>query len=111
MTLIASPTPGITALLRHARLVAIECHSGEPATVTNLRRWGDSMRSAVIAQVFAGLWKEFGVTELAHISGLRVEVVLGNELSGEPPLKINWDFSRTKLPNLVVENARPEEPS
>lgn len=111
MTLIASPTPGITALLRHARLVAIECHSGEPATVTNLRRWGNSMRNAVVAQVLAGLWKEFGVTELAHISGLRVEVVLGNESAGEPPLKIEWDFSQTRLPNLVVETVRAEEPT
>lgn len=105
-----TPTPGITALLRHARLIALEVHHGEPATLETLRKLGESIRNAVIGQAAAGLWKDFGVTDRAHISGLRVACVYGDVEAGEPPLKIEWDFSQTRLPNLVVESDSPERP-
>lgn len=99
-----TPTPGITALLRHARLTAIEQHSGEPASFYMLAQLAASIRDVVISQVLVGLWKDFGVTEREHIENLHVECVLRVRAQ---KIDIEWDFSKTRLPNLVVESDHP----
>jgi len=106
-----TPTPGITALLRHARLIALEDLSGQAATSQNLQRASTIIRDTVLRQVLAGLWSEYGVTDVNQMLGLQVEVVIGARLRGESPLKINWDFSRTALALLVVDDQRPERSS
>ncbi len=109
-----TPSPGITALLRHARLVALEELSGQPATLGpdgTLALAAKLMRDVVIAQAAAGLWAEHGVTEPGHIHSVRVECVFGDVSRGEPPIKIEWDFSQTLLKNLVSTNDPPERAS
>jgi hypothetical protein len=69
------------------------------------------IRDTILRQVLAGLWSEFGVTDVNQMFGLQVSVEHGNRLRGEPPLKINWDFSRTALALLVVDADKPERTS
>lgn len=99
-----TPSPGITALLRHARLLALEEFSGQPSTFDVLKRVSEYIYLCVLRQVGAGLWKEYGVEDLKQMTPLRVRVEYGNQLLGESPLKIEWDFSRTALRMLVVES-------
>lgn len=103
-----TPTPGITALLRHARLVALEEFSGQRATEEVRLAVAECIRTTILRQVIAGLWKEYAITDHRQLEHLRVSVQFGNTLIGEPPLKIEWDFSRTALPLLVVSNDKPE---
>ena len=62
------------------------------------------MRDVVIAQAAAGLWAPHGITEPDHIRGLRVSCAFGDVARGEPAIKIDWDFSSTRLAGLVVES-------
>ena len=104
-----TPTPGITALLRHARQLALQELSGQPATLGadgTLAIAAGIMRDAVIAQAAAGLWVPYGVTEPDHIRGLVVTCAFGDVARGEPAIKIEWDFSRTRLAGLVVESTK-----
>lgn len=102
-----TPNPGISALLRHARLTALQEVSGKPATLEALASTAEIIHATIMRQVSTGLWSDYGVRDVAQMRELVVEVVLGDTGAGDPPIKINYDFARTALPALVVENAWP----
>lgn len=104
-----TPTPGITALLRQAEKTALEKMSGQPVTTGpggTLEQLGEIIHTIIMGQILAGLWDDQGVHEFHQMVNLRVAVVFGNPLVGEPPLKVEYDFARTTLPTLVVKRAR-----
>ncbi|MGN6110091.1 MAG: hypothetical protein ACTHU0_33605 [Kofleriaceae bacterium] len=102
-----APNASISALLASARAFGLERMAGLDASPENLEDLARSIYHCVLLQVFAGAWAEHGVRRRPQMVGLRVEVVLGNQLLGEPPLKIEFDFSKTALPLLVVETLDP----
>lgn len=100
-----TPSPGITSMLRIARNAALAAMSGRPATLGpdgTLAQLARVMRDVVLAQAAAGLWREHGIEQPDDVSGLRVECAFGDVSKGEAPIRTEWDFSRTKLQNLVV---------
>ncbi len=99
-----TPSPGVTSLLNQARASALEKCSGQPATLQSLAELSGTIRMIVLRQVYAGLWTEHGVADPAGLAGLRVAVTFGNVLVGEPPLRVDYDFSRTAMPLLVVRS-------
>lgn len=106
---LTTPTEEISKLLAAARQQVLERFSGQPATLGpggTLERASDVVYWTILGQVAAGMWRKYGVADVDDMRGLRVEVGLGNQLLGEPPLKIDYDFAKTALPLLVVSNAR-----
>lgn len=105
-----TPSPGITLLLREARAAALAAHAGRPASDDALAELAADVRREVLHQVDRGEWTPHGVLRIEAMLGLRVTVVPGRTLLGEPPLRIEFDFARTALPLLVVrsEKARKE---
>ena len=100
---ISTPTPAISELLMCAQEQALKTHGGgEEATPAALKHFASGVRFAVLQQVALGLWEQFGVVEYSHISGLRISARLGNTLIGEPPIVVEYDFMKTRLPALIV---------
>ena len=94
---------GITALLNEAKDRATERFLGQHV---NVERVADHIRLTVLVQAELGRWAEYGVRSQDDLYNLRVRCVPGNTLVGEPPLKIEWDFSHTVLRLLVVESEK-----
>jgi hypothetical protein len=97
-------TPSIDTLLASARIAALEAISGKPATLQNLATFGAIVRNTILAQAAVGMWVAHGIGDVSQIAGLKVEATLGNRLTGEPAIKLDYDFSQTNLPLLTVKN-------
>ncbi len=97
-------TPSIDTLLASARFAALEAISGTPATLQNLKTFAHIVRNTILAQAAMGMWASHGITNMAQMTGLKVEATLGNPLTGEPAIKLDYDFSKTALPQLTVKN-------
>lgn len=96
----------VTRLLEAARVQGVRALNGRPADPDALHELATAIRGAVFEQVERKLWAAWGVETLADVGGLGVRARLGNPLF-EPPVVIEWDWSRTKLPRLVVKASRP----
>lgn len=97
-------TPSIDTLLASARWSALEAISGKPATLQNLKTFAHIVRNTILAQASMGMWKGHGISAMSQIAGLRVEATLGNPFTSECAIKLDYDFSKTALPLLVVKN-------
>lgn len=96
------PTPGIHALLRHARLVAFYALANEHVGLEYFTRIDRLIRDAVLTQADAGLWSEYGVASSRDLVQLAVRSRHGIIGRNETPIVVDWDFSRTKLSTLVI---------
>ena len=111
-----TPSAGITALLRQAQITALEWVSGTDASAQTLELLAHEVRRVVVRQAMLGLWDDYippqdpadpqTSLERSRFGALKVDVVFGNTLVGEPPLKVEYDFSRTSLPMLVVKSQK-----
>lgn len=95
-----------TALLNTAQNVAIQAMYGVPAIPVELYRLAARIKAAILTQVALGRWVKLGVHDPDDLLELGVTAVLGNTLVGEPPIKIEYDFKRTKKPYIVVETVK-----
>lgn len=95
-----------TRLIDIAHRAAVSKLEGVDADDNSLRRLGLLIRAAVLVQVGLGMWSKLGVTKHAEMMGLVVTCTLDKSaaLRGEPPIRIKYDFSRTKLSTLIVEH-------
>lgn len=96
----------VNYLLELARKYALNEIGPVVATPHNLDLLAQHARGAVLAQVRVGLWAKLGVTDPEQMAGLKVTAVLGQELFGEPPIKLEYDFTKTKLPMLTMKSVR-----
>lgn len=74
--------------------------SARTATQENLDRLAAMIKERIRDQVADGLWP--GVVA-GGMNGLVVYCRLGNRLLGESPIQIEYDFSRTVKPALIVD--------
>jgi hypothetical protein len=98
-----------TRLIDIAHRAAVSKLEGIEADDSALRRLALMIRSAVLVQVGLGMWSKLGVTKHAEMMALTVTCSLDQSaaLRGEPPIRIQYDFSRTKLSTLIVEHKQP----
>lgn len=94
-------------LLNKARGVAVAQLDGRKVNKPVLEELAHRVRGEILDQVIRGEWGVLGITELDHIQGLRVTARRGVGLL-EPPIVLDYDFSRTKLARLAVyKTVRP----
>lgn len=98
---------GVTRLLDEARAFAISRTEGLEATPANLRELAALAKGLILKQVLLGSWAAHGINHIYEMQGLVVSARLGNQLIGEPPIALEFDFAETKLMTLVVESKRP----
>lgn len=103
-----TPSPFISQLLLTAERSALERFSGQPATLGpdgTIAQMAEEIRGTVVHQVWLGMWDEMlGPNPTTHYDSfdrLRVEIVL--DLAKEPPLQVEYDFSKTALMLLQVK--------
>lgn len=81
-------------------------NDGVPPVATEgaLERLAELSRDYVRWQASYGLWEPLGLKDWRGLDALKVTYELGDVSAGEPPIKINYDFSKTALPTLVVKS-------
>jgi hypothetical protein len=97
-----------TRLLNIAQTAAVWELAGEGginATPENLAELARLVRKALLLQVELGLWRAFGIGagETAKIAPVVVTTRFGNKFT-EPPVVVDYDFSRTSVPLLRVRS-------
>lgn len=102
----------VSALLNEAIAGAATAMLGAEPTDENLAELASRVRSNIVAQVYFDRWSRYGLKLVDDVDGLVVTAGLGNELIGEPPIKLAFNFTRTARPTLVVEmtNGKAVEP-
>lgn len=95
---------GVSRLLNAARAIAVGELDGKPATKDNLDLLAATIRREVLRQADRGLWTPWYVDRAADVAGLVVTARRSNPLLRgiEPPIVVEWDWSKTKLARMVV---------
>lgn len=95
-----------TVLVDAAHRAAVAKLDGLKPTRENLDKLGELIRRNILVQAALGFWKPLGVISPAELQALVVDVQLlsGSLLAADPPIRIAYDFSRTKLSTLLVEH-------
>lgn len=101
-----STHPTLTEILNQARAAALKKLDGEPATPYTLSKLARAVHSAVLTQAALGQWRGFGIVDPDDLMPLEVTCSFGNVLVGEPIIKIDYDFKRTRLPFAVAESEK-----
>jgi hypothetical protein len=93
----------ITARLNAARDVAVKSMIGTPVTPVALADLASRIYCGILEDVANGNWSKFGVVDPDDLIKLDVNVRVARNLN-EPPIVVEWDFSKTKLSSLLVES-------
>ena len=96
--------PTLTELLNAARDAAVKQCDGAPATPYTLSKFARAVHSAVLTQAALGQWRGLGIVDPDDLMPLEVTCSFGSVLLGEPAIKIDYDFKRTRLPFAVAES-------
>lgn len=96
-----------TRLIRKAEMTAIASLEGMKATPKALAELAHRIKRAIIAQVMVGQWRELDVHEVDDVSALVVTASMNKRLVGKP-IRLTYDWKRTKLKLLLVEPEKPE---
>lgn len=106
MTRVRTSREDISGLLSAAQRAAARELGQVPATQDNLDLLAAHVHKFVMLQVIAGAWAGASVTDVRDLMGMRVTARLGRPLHSEPDVKVEYDFTRTRLPLLLVEQLR-----
>ena len=94
----------LTDLLNEAQAAAILAMNGAPAIPSELATLAAHVRGVILTQAALGRWSHLRVHNPDDLVDLKVTASLGNRLVGEPPIKIEYDFSKTARPDIVVNS-------
>lgn len=94
----------ITRLLIAARNYGIGRMQGLPATRHNMDSLASEVRGEVLRQAERGTWAPWGAVNRAAVEGLVITARHGRALFNEPPIVLDWDWSQTAIPSLLVTN-------
>lgn len=106
MTAQFSTSATVTDLLNAAQDVALRAMDGAPATPTTLLELAARIKGAILTAAALGEWVPVGVRDPDDLMPLVVTASYGNALKGEPPIKVDYDFTRTAKPLLQVESIK-----
>ena len=96
--------PEIEELLDMAKKAGVNAVEGKPATKANLDTLAYVARQTVIAQAACGMWRKWCIADPAELGELRCTAEIVQDLTGGPPVRLRWDFSRTLLRYLEVRS-------
>lgn len=97
----------LARVLNEAQAAAIAEMHGVPAIPSELARLAIKVKSRILVQVALGQWAEFGIVDPDDMLGLVVTAKLGRTALGEPPIKIEYDWTRTARPDIWSKSTRP----
>lgn len=95
---------GITRLVNLAQISAVGQFAGQRPTPEVLASLAAVVRANILTQAAGGLWQAWNVLEATDLEPLVVRARLGNRLLGEPMIKLEYNWARTKLARLLVDN-------
>lgn len=88
-------------LIREAENAAMQDFVGEPATRDTLDAFAARIHELVLVQVTLGRWAKLGVHHVDEMLPLRVTVETSIV---PPPIRVQYDFTKTLLASLIVEH-------
>jgi len=94
----------LSDLLNAAQACAVAELKGEYATPQTLAKLATYTKFAIFEQVLLGQWHPIGIADPDDLLELKVTTRLGK--GAEPPIVIEYDFSRTSKPYICVEQGR-----
>lgn len=104
--------PQVTRLLNHAQANAVKDLEEElgkklEATPANLHLLAGAIKNNLETQVGAGMWANLNIDDPDQFENVGVTATLGNQLLGEAPIMIAYNFENTPLAWVVMEYAAP----